>query len=347
MEFRRLGRTDMTVSTICLGSMTWGEQNTPEEGCAQMDYALDLGVNFIDTAEMYAVPPRAETYGRSEAIIGDWLAARGGRDKLVLATKVVGPSPRFAYIRDGKARLDRANITAALEASLQRLKTDYVDLYQLHWPERPMNVFGELGYNHQPEAPDATPIEETLAVLDDLVAAGKVRAVGLSNETPWGAMKFLQLAEAGRGPRIASIQNPYSLLNRTYEARLAEVSLREDCGLLSYAPLAAGTLTGKYLDGRKPAGARLTLFPQNTRYSGPRAEAAIAAYVALARDHGLDPAQMALAYVLSRPFLTSAIIGATSLEQLRNNLPAKDLRLAESVLDELEQIHKSYTYPCP
>lgn len=347
MEQRRLGRTDLKLSAICLGSMTWGEQNTQDEGFAQMDLALDRGVNVIDTAEMYAVPPRAETYGRSEEIIGNWLQARGCRDKVLIASKVVGPASRFPHIRDGKSRLNRHHIEGAVEASLKRLKTDTIDLYQLHWPERPMNVFGELGYRHQDDEPDSTAMEETLAVLGDLMKAGKLRSVGLSNETPWGVMRFLGLADAGRDPRMASIQNPYSLLNRSFEARLAEVAIREDCGLLAYAPLAAGALTGKYLNGQQPAGARLTLFPQNTRYRGPRAEAAIAAYVDLARQHGLDPAQMALAYVISRRFLTSAIIGATSVAQLENNLAAVDLVLSDEVLDGIEEIHKIYTYPCP
>ena len=347
MEYRRLGRSDMMVSAICLGSMTWGQQNTEEEGFAQLDYALDHGVNFIDTAEMYAVPPRAQTYGRSEEIIGNWMASRGTRDKVLIATKAVGPSGRFSYIRDGQARLDRENLTAAVESSLKRLRTDVIDLYQLHWPERPMKVFGELGYQHVDDDPQATPIEDTLAALGDLIEAGKIRSLGLSNETPWGTMRFLFVAEQGRGPRVASIQNPYSLLNRSFEARLAEVAIREDCGLLAYAPLGAGTLTGKYLNGAQPPGARLTLFPDNTRYRGPRAEAAIAAYAGLAREHGLDPAQMALAYVLSRPFLTSAIIGATSLAQLETNIAAKDRRLSEEVLTGIENIHKTYTYPCP
>lgn len=347
MDYRRLGRSDIKVSAICLGSMTWGEQNTEEEGFAQLDYALDQGVNFIDTAEMYAVPPRAETYGRSEEIIGNWLAARGVRDKVVLATKVVGPGSRFPYIRGGGSRLNRRHIAAAVEASLGRLKTDVIDLYQLHWSERPLKAFGTLGYEHLDDDPEATPMEETLAVLDDLIEAGKVRSVGLSNETPWGVLRFLFLAEAGKGARMASVQNPYSLLNRSFEARLAEVALREDCGLLAYAPIAAGVLTGKYLNGRRPPGARLTLFPENTRYRGAQAEAATAAYVALAAEHGLDPARMALAFVLRQPFLTSAIIGATSLAQLENNLRAKDLTLPEPVVEGIEAIHKTYTYPCP
>ena len=345
MEQRPLGRTGIEVSAICLGTMTWGQQNSEAEGHAQMDAALEQGVNFFDTADMYAVPARAETYGRTEEIIGSWFASRGTRDKVVLATKVVGPG-EFAYIRSGKTRLDRANIEAAVEASLRRRQTDYIDLYQLHWPDRPIRAFGALGYTPGDER-DTVPIEETLKVLDDLVTAGKVRAVGLSNETPWGVMRFLGLAESGRGPRMASIQNPYSFLNRSFEARLAEIAMREDCGLLAYAPLGAGTLTGKYLNGAQPEGARLTLFPQNRRYQGPQAEAAIAAYVGLASEHELDPAQMALAYVLSRPFMTAAIIGATTMDQLATNLAAAELKLDQEVLDGIEEIHKTYTYPCP
>ena len=345
MDYRPLGRSGIEVSSICLGTMTWGQQNSEAEGHAQMDAALEAGVNFFDTAEMYAVPARAETYGRTEEIIGSWFASRGTRDKVILATKVVGAGS-FDYIRSGKQRLDRANIEAAVEDSLRRLQTDYIDLYQLHWPDRPIRAFGQLGYEPGDER-ETVPIEETLAVLDGLVKAGKVRTVGLSNETPWGAMRFLTLAEAGCGPRMASIQNPYSFLNRSYEARLAEVSIREDCGLLAYAPVGAGTLTGKYLNGHKPEGARLTLFPQNTRYQGPRADQAIAAYVGLARDHGLDPAQMAISYVLSRPFTTAAIIGATTMEQLATNLAAADVTLGQEVLDGIEEIHKDHTYPCP
>ena len=350
MEYRRLGRSDIEVSLICLGSMTWGEQNSEAEGFAQMDLAVERGINFIDTAEMYATPPRRETCGRSEEIIGNWLAARGGRDRLVLATKIAGPSDGLDYIRGGRTRLDRHHIAEAIEGSLRRLKTDYVDLYQLHWPDRPIKAFGQLGYEHgegEETPPEETPPEETLEALAELVRAGKARSVGLSNETPWGVMRFLALAEAGRGPRMVSVQNPYSLLNRSFEARLAEVALREDCGLLAYAPVAAGALTGKYLNGRRPEGARMTLFPNNKRYFGEQGQAATAAYVELAREHGLDPARMALAYVLTRPFLTSAIIGATGLAQLENNIAAKDLILPEEVLNAIESIHKIYTYPCP
>ncbi len=346
MEYRRLGRSDIKVSAVCLGTMTWGEQNTEAEAFEQLDHARAAGIDFLDTAEMYPVAPRAETFGRTEEIVGNWLAARGGRDKAIVATKVLGPGARFSYVRDGQPRLNRAHITAALEASLTRLRTDYVDLYQLHWPDRGGDAFGALGYVHDPEA-DETPIAETLGVLDDLVRAGKVRTVGVSNEAPWGVMRFLGLADAGRGPRIVSIQNPYSLLNRSFETRLAEVALREDCGLLAYAPLGAGTLTGKYLNGQQPPGARLTLWPDNRRYRGPQADAAVAAYVELARENGLDPAQMALSFVLSRPFMTAAIIGATTLDQLRSNIAAAEVSLPKEVLDGIERIHGIYTYPCP
>ena len=346
METRPLGRTGISVSAVCLGTMTFGEQNSEAEGHEQMDYALDRGIDFIDTAEMYAVPPRAETYGRTEEIIGTWLKARGRRDRVVLATKVVGPGDS-AYIRDGNPRLDRKNIAAAVEASLRRLRTDYIDLYQLHWPDRPIRAFQALGHEPHPSRTDCTPFEETLDALDEQVKAGKVRAVGLSNETPWGAMKFLGLAEAGRGPRMASIQNPYSLLNRSFEIRLAEVALREDCGLLAYAPLAAGALSGKYLNGAAPPGARFTLWPSNRRYRGEQADKAVAAYVGLARRHGLDPVHMALAFAVSRPFTTSAIIGATTMAQLKTNLEGATLRLGQDVLDGIEAIHKVHTYPCP
>ncbi|HEX9790338.1 MAG TPA: NADP(H)-dependent aldo-keto reductase [Kiloniellales bacterium] len=346
MNMRRLGRTEMSISALCLGSMTWGEQNTEAEAFEQLDHARAAGINFIDTAEMYPTAPRAETYGRTEQIIGNWLADRGGRDKTVIATKVTGPGSRFPYMRDGKPRLNRTHVTAAIEASLKRLRTDYIDLYQLHWPDRGGGSFGTLGYKHDPQA-EETPIAETLAVLDDLVRAGKVRTIGVSNERPWGVMRFLGLAEAGRGPRIVSIQNPYSLLNRSFETSLAEVATRESCSLLAYAPLGAGTLTGKYLNGQRPAGARRTLWPDNLRYQGEHADAAVAAYVDLSRASGLDPAQMALAFVLSRPFVTSAIIGATTMAQLRNSIAAAQVTLPPDVLAGIESIHRLHTYPCP
>lgn len=346
MDYRPLGRSGIDVSAVCLGSMTWGEQNSEAEGHGQMDLAFDHGVNFIDVAEMYSTPVKAETYGRSEEVIGSWMAARGNRDKVVLATKIVGPSDGFPWIRNGETRFTRRHIVEALEASLKRLRTDYVDLYQLHWPDRSTNTFGKLGFTPNPDE-SMTPIEETLAALEEVVASGKVRSVGLSNETPWGTMKFLSLAEAGKGPRMVSVQNPYSLLNRSYEAGMAEVSIREDCGLLAYAPLAAGALSGKYLGGARPKGARMTLYPQNTRYMKPEGEAAVAAYAEVARKHGIGLVEMSHAWVVSRPFVTSSIVGATSNEQLMQALKAAEITLPPEVIEDLEEVHKSHTYPCP
>ena len=346
MDYRPLGRSGIDVSAVCLGSMTWGEQNSEAEGHGQMDLAFDHGVNFIDVAEMYSTPVKAETYGRSEEVIGSWMAARGNRDKVVLATKIVGPSDGFPWIRNGETRFTRRHIVEALEASLKRLRTDYVDLYQLHWPDRSTNTFGKLGFTPNPEE-SMTPIEETLAALEEVVASGKVRTVGLSNETPWGTMKFLSLAEAGKGPRMVSVQNPYSLLNRSYEAGMAEVSIREDCGLLAYAPLAAGALSGKYLGGARPEGARMTLYPQNTRYMKPEGEAAVAAYAEVAEKHGIGLVEMSHAWVVSRPFVTSSIVGATSNEQLMQALKAAEITLPPEVIEDLEEVHKSHTYPCP
>ena len=346
MEYRRLGHTDIKVSAMCLGTMTFGEQNTESEAHTQLDYAVEAGVNFIDTAEMYPVPPKGETYGRTEEYIGSWLQQRGNRDRVILASKVAGPARDLEYLRNGKARLDRANIEAALDGSLKRLRTDYLDLYQLHWPDRKTNFFGKLGYQHDP-ADQPVPIEETLQVLGDLVRAGKVRHIGLSNETPWGAMRFLQAAGELNLPRAVSIQNPYNLLNRSFEIGMAEVAHREALGLLAYSPLGFGVLSGKYLGGNQPAGARLTRFDRFQRYRGQRGQLATEAYVSLARSQGLDPAQMALAYAASRPFVTSVIIGATSLDQLASNLKSLDLRLSPLVLSAIEEIHRGNPNPCP
>lgn len=344
MQQRPLGRTGLSVSAIGLGTMTWGTQNTEAEAHAQMDLALDRGVTFWDTAEIYAVPPTAETYGRTEAMIGSWLASRGGRDRILLASKVAGPgSP---WIRDGKARLDRANILAAVEGSLTRLRTDYLDLYQLHWPDRVSVRFGQRSYDHKPEQDGAT-LEESLSALDELVKAGKLRAVGLSNETPWGVMTCLRLAETKGLPRVASVQNAYSLLNRTYENGLAEVGLREDVGLLAYAPIAAGTLSGKYLDGAMPAGSRRSIDPRRSRYDKPNADAAVRAYMDIAARHGLSVTQMAVAFVLRQPFVASAIVGATSLETLTAHIDAAGITLSGDVLTEIEAVHARNPDPCP
>ncbi len=346
MEYRPLGHTDIEVSALCLGTMTWGQQNTEAEAHEQMDYALANGINFFDTAELYPVPPMAETQGRTEAYIGSWLHRRGNRERIILASKVCGAADWTPHIRGGRARLDAANIEAALDASLKRLQTDYIDLYQTHWPDRHTNYFGRLGYQPGDDG-DATPIEETVAALARLVEKGKVRHIGISNETPWGVMQYLQAAERQGGPRIVSIQNPYNLLNRSFEIGLAEFAERESVGLLAYSPLGFGVLSGKYLGGRRPEGARLTLFERFSRYTNPQGVAATEAYVALARRHGLDPARMALAYVNSRPFVTSNIIGATRMAQLRDNCASLELSLSTEVLEEIEAIHQRHPIPCP
>lgn len=349
MQYRKLGHTDLDVSLIALGTMTWGQQNTEAEGHAQLDAALAAGVNFIDTAEMYSVPPSPETYGATEKIIGTWLQKRQKRDDVILATKAAGPSallPQATHIRGGISHFNRKNLELALEGSLQRLQTDYVDLYQLHWPDRNTNHFGRLGYQHIDE-PDTVPILETLDVLADFVKQGKVRHIGVSNETPWGLAQFLHLAEKHDLPRIVSIQNPYNLLNRTYEIGLSEFSHREGVGLLAYSPLAFGVLSGKYLQGAKPQGARLTLWERFARYNSPQAQKAITTYVDLAKAYGYDPAQLALAFVNTRPFVTSNIIGATTLEQLRTNLDSVKLELSAEILQKIEAIHLDQPNPSP
>lgn len=333
------------VSKICLGTMTWGQQNTVAEAHEQIDYALDAGINFMDAAEMYPVPPRAETQGRTEEYIGQWFTKTGQRHRWILATKATGPREEMSYLRGGP-NFSREHIIEACEGSLRRLQTDYIDLYQLHWPERSANCFGQRGYIH-PVEDNSTPLEETLRALESLVSGGKVRTIGLSNETPWGAMQFLRLAEREGLPRIETIQNPYSLLNRLYEVGLAEVSHREDIGLLAYSPLAMGLLTGKYRNGNVPEGSRMALFSRFTRYEGDAIEAATTEYCSLAETHGLTPAQMALAYVNSRPFVLSTIIGATNLEQLQENIASADVALSPEVLRGIEAIHKRIPDPAP
>ncbi len=345
MEYRQLGRSDLQVSALCLGSMTWGEQNSEAEGFAQIDRAKACGINFLDTAEMYPVPPRRDTYGATERIIGNYFKARGDRADWVLASKVAGPGNGIDYIRGGQLKHNRQHIVAALDDSLKRLQTDWIDLYQLHWPERSTNFFGQLGYRHQEQ--DFTPLQETLEVLGEQVKAGKIRHIGLSNETAWGTMKYLQLADQLGLPRAVSIQNPYNLLNRSFEVGLAEVAMREQCGLLAYSPLAFGMLSGKYENGARPANARITLFSRFARYTNPQAIAACSRYVTLAREHGLDPAQMALAFVTRQPFVTSNIIGATSLEQLESNLGSLSLELSDELLDAIEAIHREQPNPAP
>lgn len=350
MQYRKLGDTDVSVSVIALGTMTWGEQNTEAEAHSQIDLALEHGVNLLDAAEMYPVPPRPETQGLTESYIGSWLKKTSQRDRIILASKVVGPASdpkRPSHFRDGKPHFDRKNLTQALDDSLRRLQTDYLDLYQLHWPDRTANTFGTLGFPWQDDPEGSTPIEETLSILKEFVTAGKIRAIGLSNETPWGVAQFIKASENLALPRVVSIQNPYSLLNRLYEIGLSEFSRRENIGLLAYSPLAFGVLSGKYLNGQRPAGARLSLFERFSRYSSETAAAATAAYVDLAHRHGLSPAQLALAFVNSRPFVTSNIIGATTLAQLQENLDSIHVQLDDGLLQELEAIHARIPNPCP
>ena len=347
MEYRKLGKTDLQVSSLCLGSMTWGEQNSEAEAHAQLDCALDQGINFVDTAEMYAVPPREETYGLTESAIGSWFAKGRARDRVVLATKVAGRSARMTWVRGGSQLLDRRNITAALEGSLSRLKTDYIDLYQLHWPDRITNYFGTLNYPHV-DKDEGTPISETVAVLAELIRSGKIRHYGLSNETPWGLMRFITESARQNVPPPVSIQNPYSLLNRTFEVGLSEFSHREAVGLLAYSPLSFGLLSGKYAGGARPPNARLTLFGSHfKRYSNPEAQAGAEAYVALAERYALRPAQMALAYVTGRPFVTSCIIGATTLDQLNENIASSKITLSKELQKEIEKVFIAHPNPAP
>lgn len=346
MEYRPLGTTDIKVSAICLGTMTWGEQNTEEEGHAQMDYALDRGINFFDTAEMYAVPPRKETQGRTEEIIGTWFKARKNRDKVILATKLAGRSP-MNWLRDsgeGTAQTPE-QIEEAVNKSLKRLQTDYIDLYQLHWPDRPINLFGGLGYTHIDKP--SVPIEDILGALQKQVEAGKIRHIGLSNETPWGTMTFLKHAEMKGLPRVQSIQNAYNLLNRVFELGGAEIAHREKVGLLAYSPLAQGYLTGKYRNGANPKGSRRQLFNRLQRYETPGAERAMELYFGIAEKYGVDPAQMALQFVTTRPFVTSNIIGATTMEQLKTDIDSINLELTEEMLKDIEAAHLAQPNPCP
>jgi len=346
MEYNNLGQTDIKVSQICLGTMTWGEQNTEEEAHQQLNYAIESGINFIDVAEMYPVPPREETYGLTESYIGNWLSKRKDRDKIILASKVAAKAEWLPYIRGGQIKLDKKNIVQALEDSLRRLKTDYIDLYQMHWPDRDTNFFGKLAYYHAPEK-DGIPIAETLAVLNDLVKQGKIRTIGISNETPWGCAEYLRISREKELPRIVSIQNPYNLLNRTFEIGISEFSHREQVGLLAYSPLAFGALSGKYLNNQKPEGARLTLFERFNRYLNPQATKATEAYVNLAKKNDLDPSQMALSYVSSRPFLTSNIIGATTMEQLKMDIESINIELSDDVIKDIESIHEKIPNPAP
>ncbi|NAS12590.1 NADP(H)-dependent aldo-keto reductase [Poritiphilus flavus] len=346
MIYTTLPHTDLEVSKICLGTMTWGRQNTEAEGHEQMDYAFGQGVNFFDTAELYPIPPHPDRYADTEKIIGTWFKKTGNRDKVILASKIAGKAEFTKFIRT--TGFKRESIIEAVNGSLSRLQTDYIDLYQLHWPERNTNFFGKRGYKHDISDHWQDNIHQVLETLRDLINEGKIRYVGLSNETPWGVMRFLEEGKVHASlPRMISIQNPYSLLNRLFEVGLSEISMRSKIGLLAYSPLGFGVLSGKYLGGMKPANARITLFPHYSRYNSENTQRATQKYFDLAQEHGLSLAQMALAFVSTRPFLTSNIIGATSMTQLKENIGSIDVKLYDEVLQGIERIHEEIPNPAP
>jgi len=346
MNYRKLGTTDLKVSTICLGTMTWGEQNSQDEGFEQMDYALDQGINFWDTAELYSVPPREETFGHTEIIIGNWFNKTKKREKVILATKVAGPMR--PYVRGGGNQYDIKNITEALEGSLKRLQTDYIDLYQLHWPERNTNMFGKLGYEHKDDG-DWNKFEDVLGNLKKFIEQGKVRYVGLSNETAWGAKKYLEISRNQNLPRMMSVQNPYSLLNRTYEVGLAEISIREQIGLLAYSPLASGYLSGKYRNETYPKGSRMERDWDFWvyRYNTPNLKNAVEEYYKISKKYNLDMSQMSLKFCEIQPFMTSVIIGATTMEQLKTDVESVNVKLTDEIIREINEVQKIYPNPCP
>ena len=345
MNYRKLGTTDLNVSTICLGTMTWGEQNTQEEGFEQMDYALDQGVNFWDTAELYSVPHKEKTYGHTEIIIGNWFKKSKKRDKVILASKVAGPMR--AYLRGGGNNYGIEKMTQAVNDSLKRLQTDYIDLYQLHWPERSTNMFGRLGYEHK-DKENWNKFEDVLGNLKKFIDEGKIREIGLSNETPWGVSKFLEISKEKKLPRMISIQNPYNLLNRTYEVGLAEISIRDQIGLLAYSPLASGYLSGKYRNNQMPKNSRIERNSDFwTRYDKPNTSLAVEAYYEISKKHDVNMAQMALKFLEIQPFVTSVIIGATTMEQLKTNIESVNLKLPDEIIKEINEVQNIYPNPCP
>ena len=346
MNYKKLGNTDLVVSTICLGTMTWGEQNTMEEGFEQMDYALDQDINFFDAAEMYPSPCRKETYGETEKIIGHWFSERKNRDKIILASKISGPG--MDYIRGGGLQFSEKNISIAIENSLKRLKTDYIDLYQLHWPERKTNFFGRLGYEHREDSNEWNDFEKILITLEKFIKQGKIRYIGLSNETSWGLSKFLEISKLKTLPKMMSVQNPYNLLCRTYEIGLAKISIREKSGLLAYSPLAGGFLTGKYRNNNLPENSRQKLFGDYyTRYSKPNASIVIEKYFNIAKKYNLDFAQMAIKFCEIQKFVTSVIIGATTMEQLKIDIESVNVNLTEEINKKINDVQIIYPNPCP
>ncbi len=345
MNFKKLGNTDIDVSTICLGTMTWGEQNSEKDAFEQMDYAFEQNVNFWDTAEIYAIPPKESTYGKTEEIIGNWFTKTKKRNRIVLATKVSGPGP--GWIRGGGNQYDEKNLNEAVDNSLKRLKTDYIDLYQLHWPERKTNFFGRLGYEHKDDN-NWNKFEDILNALDKIIKSGKIRYIGLSNETAWGLSKFLEISKLKKLPRMMSVQNPYSLLNRSYEVGLAEISVRERSGLLAYSPLAFGYLTGKYRNGELPKNSRMHLFGDKfSRYKTENGQLAIEKYFHISKKHNLDLSQMSLKFCELQPFITSVIIGATTMEQLKTDIESVNINLNDEIINEINEVQKLYPNPCP
>ena len=345
MKYKKLGNTDLDVSLICLGTMTWGQQNTEAEGHEQMDYAVERGVNFFDTAELYSIPPKAETQGSTETIIGTWFKKNNNREKIILATKVAGPDVR--WIREGGLQFNKKNFSLALEGSLKRLQTDYIDLYQLHWPERKTNFFGKLGYVNDRAERNWTPFEEILETAQKFIKQGKIRYLGLSNETPYGLSSYINLSSYKNLPRVMSVQNPYSLLNRTYEVGMSEISIRDQVGLLAYSPLACGILTGKYRNSQKPEGARLTMWEDWLRYSSERSLRATEEYYKIAERNNLTLTQLSLAFVNQQDFVTSNIIGATKISQLKENIESVNIKLSKEVLSDINQVHENNPSPAP
>jgi aryl-alcohol dehydrogenase-like predicted oxidoreductase len=349
MKYKKLGPTDINVSIICLGTMTFGEQNSQIDSFQQMDYALDRGINFFDTAELYTIMPRKETYGRTEKIIGNWLKDKGNRDKIIIASKIASKSTGLEWIREGSNNLgfDKKNLNKAVDDSLIRLQTDYIDLYQLHWPERKVPLFGQLDFEHDPNNNEWNALKNVLENLKELIKAGKIRYVGLSNETPWGTMKFLEIAKQINLPRMMSIQNAYNLVNRVFDIANSEVAINEQCGLLAYSPMAGGRLSGKYMNNQHPKNARYTLWPARfSRHHTKRGEIAIEKYVKLAKKYNITPSTFANAFVNNRPFVTSNIIGATTMDQLKENINSINITLSKEILEEIENIHLFDPNPC-